>query len=245
MHEITDNGIILDLRPQGENHVVANILSASHGRMAGLVYGGQGRRQQPNVQPGNIINFTWQARTPEQLGTFALELLHNPSAAVMHDGVRLAALQFLSPLLARVLPEHHAYPNLYAHYKNFLCALSQPDWAQHYVMMEVYLLAELGYGLDLTQCAITQNTDVSQLAYVSPKTGRAATAEAVPGYEAVLFVLPKFMVTEIAATADCIAHGLKMTGFFLEQSLADFHLRHLWSFRTRMQQSFFPKSTAA
>ncbi len=245
MHETTDTGIILDLRAQGENHAVANILSAHHGRMAGLVYGGQGRRQQPNVQPGNIVNFTWHARTPDQLGAFALELLHNPSAAVMHDGARLAALQFLSPLLARVLPEHHAYPNLFAHYEKFLRALPQPDWAKHYVMMEVYLLSELGYGLDLTQCAMTQNMDATQLAYVSPKTGRAATAEAARGFEAQLFALPKFMVAEIAATADCIANGLQMTGYFLEQSLADFHLRHLWSFRTRLQQSFIPRSTAA
>lgn len=245
VNEFTDTGIILDLRAHGENHAVANILSAQHGRIAGLVHGGQGRRQQPNVQPGNLVNFRWHAKTSQQLGTLSLELLHNPSAGVMHDHVRLAALQFLSPLLARVLPEHHPYPRLYAHYENFLRGIVLPDWAQRYVMLEYYLLAELGYGLDFTRCAMTHNADTAQLAYVSPKTGRAATADAARGYERQLFALPKFMVSEAAATMECVAQGLQLTGYFLEQSLADFHSRNLWPFRLRMAQSFQRMAAAA
>ncbi|HCM83863.1 MAG TPA: DNA repair protein RecO [Alphaproteobacteria bacterium] len=245
MNEVTDTGIILDLRAHGENHAIANILSARQGRIAGLVHGGQGRRQQPNVQPGNLVNFTWRARMSQQLGTFTLELTHNPSAGVMHDSARLSALQFLSPLLARVLPEHHPYPNLYARYEAFLRAINTPDWAQQYVMLEVRLLAELGYGLDFTRCAMTQNTDTTQLAFVSPKTGRAATADAARGYERQLFALPKFMVSNAAATMDCIASGLMLTGYFLEQSLADFHSKNLWQFRVRMLQNFQRMAAAA
>ncbi len=245
MNELTDTGIILDLRAHGENHVVANILSATHGRIAGLVHGGQGRRQQPNVQPGNLVNFIWRAHHVAQLGNFTLELNHNPSAGVMHDHARLSALQFLSPLLARVLPEHHPYPRLYAQYEMFLRNLQTDDWAQHYVMLELSLLAELGYGLDFSKCAMTHNTDITQLAYVSPKTGRAATADASRGYERQLFTLPKFMVSEAVATIDCISQGLQLTGYFLERSLADFHSRNLWPFRLRMAQNFQRAQAAA
>lgn len=245
MNEISDTGIILDLRPHGENHAIAHLLSAQHGRIAGLVHGGQGRRQQPNVQPGNIVNFRWQAKTAQQLGTLSLELLHNPSAGVMHDPARLSALQFLSPLLARVLPEHHPYPRLYARYESFLRSIALHDWAQHYVMLEYHLLAELGYGLDFTRCAMTQNSDITQLAYVSPKTGRAATAEASRGYERQLFALPQFMVSEATATSECIAQGLQLTGYFLERSLADFHSRNLWPFRLRIAQNFLRTAVAA
>lgn len=244
MNEISDTGIILDLRPHGENHAIANIFSAQHGRIAGLVHGGQGRRQQPNVQPGNLVNFIWKARTPNQLGTLSLELTHNPSASIMHDGTRLSALQFLPPLLARVLPEHHPYPRLYAHCENFLRSIGMDDWAQQYVMLEYYLLAELGYGLDFTRCAMTNNKDRALLAYVSPKTGRAATAEAARGYEQQLFALPQFMVNEVAATLDCIAQGLLLTGYFLEQSLGEFHARSLWPFRQRLAQSFSRRAAA-
>ena len=51
--EWRDNGIILSVRPHGENAVIASILTEQHGRHLGLVRGGQGRRQAGLLQPGN------------------------------------------------------------------------------------------------------------------------------------------------------------------------------------------------
>jgi len=238
MNEIIDQGIVLDLRPHGENHAIVNVLSAAHGRMAGFVFGGQGRRQQPNVQPGNHVNFTLTHKILSQLGTIQLELVHNPSAAMMHDPARLAALQFLCPLLARVLPEYHAYPTLFSAATEFFRNLSTSDWAARYVMLELHLLAELGYGLDFTQCAMTGSRDVSQLAYVSPKTGRAATAAASIGYERILLPLPKFMIDTALATTDDIHTGLQLTGYFLEKHMDDRRNAALWQTRTRLTTQF-------
>jgi len=238
MNEIIDQGIVLDLRPHGENHAVVNVLSAAHGRMAGFVFGGQGRRQQPNVQPGNHVNFTLTHKILSQLGTIQLELVHNPSAAMMYDPARLATLQFLCPLLARVLPEYHAYPSLFSAAVEFFQNLSAPDWATRYVMLELHLLAELGYGLDFTQCAMTGSRDIAQLAYVSPKTGRAATAAASTGYERSLLPLPKFMVDTTLATMNDIRAGLQLTGYFLEKHMDDRHSTPLWQTRARLIAQF-------
>jgi len=229
---------MLDMRPHGENHAIVNVLSAAHGRMAGFVFGGQGRRQQPNVQPGNHVNFTLTHKILSQLGTIQLELTHNPSAAMMHDPARLAALQFLCPLLARVLPEYHPYPTLFLAMAEFCQNLSAPDWAAQYVMLELRLLAELGYGLDFSQCAMTGSRDISQLAYVSPKTGRAATAAASIGYERSLLPLPKFMVGETITTMRDIHSGLQLTGYFLEKHMDDRRNASLWQTRTRLLGHF-------
>lgn len=238
MNDIADNGIVLDFRAHGENHAVVNVLSAAQGRMAGFVFGGQGRRQQPNVQPGNLVNFTCVAKNPNQLGTMQLELLHNPSAGVLHDGARLAAIQFLCPLLARALPEDHPYPNLFSHCAEFFQTLHTPDWAARYVILEVQLLAELGYGLDFSRCAMTGHADVTQLAYVSPKTGRAATAEAARGYEKNLLPLPQFLVNTVSAALEDIRAGLHLTGYFLEKQIEERKHPALWQIRTRLVNHF-------
>jgi len=236
---------MLELRPHGENHAVVNLLTAAHGRLAGFVYGGQGRRQQPKVQPGNLVNFTWTAKISGQLGTLQLELLHNPSAAVMHDMARLSAIQFLCPLLARALPEHHPYPRLFSICTEFLSHLHTPDWAAQYVILELRLLAELGYGLDFSKCAVSGERDVTQLAYVSPRTGRAATAKAAKGYEKNLLLLPRFVLSDHPPSPQDILAGLQLTGYFLEKSLTNHHQRHLWEFRQRLIAEFSPLQQVA
>lgn len=238
MDEITDSALILDVKRHGENHAVVHFLSAAHGRMAGFLFGGQGRRQQPNVQPGNRVNFTLVHKIQSQLGTVTLDLLHNPSVGVMHDPARLAALQFLCPLLARALPEHHPYPHLFSAASEFMNALPEPDWAVHYVRLEKTVLAELGYGLDFTRCAMTDERDSSRLAYVSPKTGRAATAEAARGYERSLFPLPAFLVRDAAADMADIRAGLNITGYFLEKFLVEHRQQNILPPRMRLFAQF-------
>ncbi len=238
MNDLTDSGIILDLRAHGENHAIVNILSAAHGRIAGFLFGGQGRRQQPNVQPGNRVNLTLTHKIMSQLGTLQLELVHNPSVGVLHDPARLAALQFLCPLLARMLPEYHPYPNLFIAAAKFFDNLSGSEWAAQYVMLELKLLAELGYGLDLTQCAMTGSRDVTQLAYVSPKTGRAATAAAAVGYERNLLPLPKFIISPATAMPHEIRAGLQLTGYFLERHMEVWQYQPLHQVRSRLLNYF-------
>ena len=245
MDEIADQAIILELRPHGENHAVVHFLSAAHGHMAGFLFGGQGRRQQPNVQPGNHVNFTLTYKILNQLGTLQLELLHNPSIGVLHDPARLAALQFLCPLLSRALPEHAPHQNLYRVVSEFLSRLAAPDWALEYVRLEKTILAEFGYGLDFSRCAMTNEQDVSRLAYVSPKTGRAATAEGAAGYEQNLFPLPKFMVCDAAADNDDICAGLAITGHFLERFLLEHRQQQILPTRMRLVSQFMRGRVAA
>ena len=79
------------------------------------------------------------------------------------------------------------------------------------------MLAALGYGLDLTSCAATGATD--DLAYVSPRTGRAVSREAGLPYRDKLLALPQFLWREAAATPADIIAGLRLTRHFLVHHL--------------------------
>ena len=56
------------------------------------------------------------------------------------------------------------------------------------IRWETVLLADLGYGLDLTACAVTGET--AGLAFVSPRTGRAVTEAAAGIWKDRLLRLP-------------------------------------------------------
>lgn len=211
----SDEGIVLSVRPHGETAAVAELLTRAHGRHLGLVHGGRGRRLRPVLQIGNHVEVTWKGRLAEQLGFFTVELRKGYAAAAMEDTRALAGLTSLCAL-ARLLPERDPHPDLY---EVTLFVLGYLDdngiWPALYVKWELNLLAELGFGLDLSSCAATGSSD--NLVWVSPKSGRAVSAAAGEPFRDRLLRLPPFLVgaRQEPVTRQDIVDGLMLTGSFL------------------------------
>lgn len=214
--EWTDEGVILSVRPHGENGAVLEVFTRRHGRHLGLVHGGRSRRLRPVLQTGNHIEATWKARLADNLGHFAVELKRGFAAEVMDDKAALAALTSIATL-AHLLPERDPHPDLFEVTLFVLGFLDEPDvWPALAVRWELALLDELGFGLDLAKCAATGKT--SDLVYVSPKSGRAVSAEAGEPYKARLLALPPFLLSGAggAVTGEHLRAGFALTGHFLE-----------------------------
>ena len=75
------------------------------------------------------------------------------------------------------------------------------------------MLAELGFGLDLDQCAVTG--DQNGLIAVSPRSGRAVSAAEAEPHLGKLLPLPKFVREGGTAGWSDIVDGLALTGHFL------------------------------
>jgi DNA repair protein RecO (recombination protein O) len=213
--EWRDEGVILSVRRHGETSAIAEILTAAHGRVLGLVRGGRSRVQRPVLQAGNAVQTVWRARLEEQLGTFTLEPLDLRAGAIMEEPFRLAGLATLTGL-AQLLPEREPHPRVYEALRVVLEAIGDDQlWPALLVRWELGLLDELGFGLDLSKCAATGARE--NLAYVSPRSGKAVSAEAGEPFQNRLFRLPAFLwAGGTAAPADVI-EGLKLAGFFLER----------------------------
>jgi DNA repair protein RecO (recombination protein O) len=213
--EWRDEGVILSVRRHGETSAIAEILTAGHGRVLGLVRGGRSRVQRPVLQAGNAVQMVWRARLEEQLGTFTLEPLDLRAGAIMEEPFRLAGLATLTGL-AQLLPEREPHPRVYEALRVVLEAIGDDQlWPALLVRWELGLLDELGFGLDLSKCAATGARE--NLAYVSPRSGKAVSAEAGEPFQNRLFRLPAFLwAGGTAAPADVI-EGLKLAGFFLER----------------------------
>src|SRR5437660_5122989 len=122
--EWRDTGFVLATRRHGESALIVELLTAEHGRHAGLVRGGQSPRRRALLQPGNAVAASWRGRLPEHLGSFECELVDAHAARLLDDADRLAALNAAVALLLAALPEREPHPDVHASFGALLQALS-------------------------------------------------------------------------------------------------------------------------
>lgn len=232
----TDRGIVLSARKHGETSLIVQLLTAEHGRHAGLVRGGASSRARGLYQPGNLVAAQWRARLAEHLGNFSCEMIHGGAALLMDDGARLAALSSASALVESALPEREPYADVFESLSALLDALGHPGWEAAYVRFELGLLASLGFGLDLARCAATGAND--DLAFVSPKSGRAVSLSAGEAWRDKLLALPRFLLLDEAPVAGAVGQGLALTGYFLERHVFAPQGQRMPAARIRFGQRF-------
>lgn len=210
-----DQAIILGVRRQGETSVIAEIMTRARGRHLGLVRGGRSRTMQPVLQPGNEVDVTWRARLDEHLGAFQIEPVQLRAARLMETATAVFGVQAMGALL-RLLPERDPHPHLYDALNVILDNLHDPaDAGELFVRFELAVLNDLGFGLDLLQCAATGAR--SDLVYVSPKSGRAVSREAGEPWADKMLTLPGFLTAGAAKAAnpESLSDAFKLTGYFL------------------------------
>lgn len=212
--EWRDEGIILGTRRHGETSAILEVMTRDHGRHLGLVRGGRSRRMQPILQAGNRVELTWRARLDEHLGNFIPEPLELNAATLFDSACAVYGLQLLGAHL-RLLPERDPHRKLYETLELLVAHLAEPDAAAELIVrFELLLLDELGFGLDLDECAATGRRD--DLAYVSPKSGRAVSREAGAPWGDRLLPLPAFLRPGSGLRGDMASmeDAFRLTGFF-------------------------------
>lgn len=226
--------IVCAVRHHGEHGVIARLLTAEHGLIAGYVRGGRSTRLRPVLIPANLVQAEFRARTGEQLASLTIELEHS-RAPLLAEPLPAAAIEWVCALTVAALPEEQPYPALHQALAAVLDAIevapAARGWAVALVRYELLTLIELGFGLDFTRCAVTGE---GAPCYVSAKTGKAVNAGAAKGYERQLLRLPPFLAEGgIAEWAD-IFDGLCLTRHFLERWVLTEHRHDLLASRDRL-----------
>jgi DNA repair protein RecO (recombination protein O) len=231
--EWTDNAIVLASRPHGESATILDVMTRQYGRHLGLVRGSKARAA---MQAGNGLVVQWRARLPEQLGSFSIEMAQARAGNLMESRASLTGLNAFTAVAVAVLPERQAHPPLFdaaCVLLDAMMAAGFAHWGPLYVRWEAGLLDALGFGMDLSECAATGAT--ADLIYVSPRTGRAVSAEGGAPYADRLLALPEFLAGSQNAPgmAETLA-GLKLTGHFLLERVLKPHARPLPPARLRL-----------
>ena len=217
--------IVLGARPYGEGDAIATVMTEEHGLYRGLARGGSARGRVAIWQAGNLVQARWVARLTEQLGSVTAELVHPGAALAMDDALNLAMLSALCAVADGALPEREPHPRVFEGLLRLIARLEGAVTLTELVRWETLLLADLGYGLDLTRCAVTGET--SGLVFVSPRTGRAVTADAAGTWQSRLLRLPTFLAGGNEASPQDWRDGLSLTGHFLARDAFGHHHRPL------------------
>src|SRR5688572_12136673 len=153
------------------------MMTREHGLLAAYVRGARGRRMRPVLMAGNVVEASLSARTESQLPQATVELVHS-RGPLLAEPLPAAAIDWATALVATALPEGQPYPTIHDGFEGLLEAVeaapSASAWGAALVRFELLLLAELGFGLDLSECVVTGDRD--DLIAVSPRSGRAVSA---------------------------------------------------------------------
>jgi DNA repair protein RecO (recombination protein O) len=216
--EWTDDAFVLGLRRHGETSVILEAMTRDHGRHLGLVRGGRSREKRPVLQAGNAVRLVWRGRIEEHLGNFEVEAVKLHAGRILSSKLALFALTHVTAL-ARLLPERDPHPAVHSALENLLESIGDVEFAPAMVArFELEMLAELGFGLDLSVCAVTGGD--ADLAYVSPRSGRAVSRTAGAPYADRLLPLPLFLRESGAAPTEAeVIDAYRLTGYFLQRDV--------------------------
>ena len=210
-----DQGILLNVRAHGETSALIDVFTKYHGRHAGVVRGGRSRKMTSTLQPGAQLDLIWRARLADHLGSYQVELLHSRTAFVMGDRQALAGLNAVISMMLAFLPERETCEPLYTATRHLLDLLeNQAIWPEAYLKWELALLDVLGFGLDLSACAVTGKTE--ELCYISPKTGRAVSRAGAREWADRLFPFVPVLSGVENCDLDDLKTAFKIVGYFLE-----------------------------
>lgn len=214
--QVETEAIVCALRGHGEYGGIVRIFTPTTGMVAAYVRGARSRRMRPVLMAGNVVAAQLRSRTDAQLLQATMELVRS-RAAVLGEPLPAVVVEWAAALVATTLPEQQPHPRLYDAFAGLLDAVeaapSARGWAPALVRFELLLLSELGFGLDLASCALTNSRE--DLVAVSPRSGRAISATAAQPYKGQLLRLPAFVGKGGTASWDDALAGLELSGHFL------------------------------
>ena len=210
-----DIGIIIAKKPLKENSAIMTLFTKNHGLYSGLVRKSSKKPNSAN-QEGNIVDFFWQARLHEHLGMAKCELIKSYSWILINNKIKLYAFNSIISLIKIAFHERENHNNFFPIFAQYLSNLATNFVSEEYIKLELAILQESGYGLDLYQCAVTGSRD--RLCYVSPKSGRAVCLSVGLPYQDKLLALPQFLISKVSTITDeNKIQAFNLTSYFLNR----------------------------
>ena len=229
-------GLIVNIQKYSEHNLIISLFTQERGILKAMVRGGQSAKRKAVFQLGNLISGTWKTRLESQLGSFSAEnSICNYNAKFINQKSKILALKAIIELIYIATREGEAYERLYNITLSFLNNLTTKAFIlNNYITYELSFLAEIGYGLNLSECAVTGKKE--NLYYISPKTGMAVTKEIGQKYHDKLIILPNFIKNK-GENITNIKEAFNLTGFFIEKHLLIANYLKMPFSRTQLEQS--------
>lgn len=217
-----DVGIIIAKRPLKENTFIITLFTKNHGLYSAVIRGNL-KKSGSIYHEGNIVDFLWQARLDEHLGTAKCELIKSYSGLLITNKTKLYAFNSIISLIKLSFHEREKHNKFFPIFEKYLDKLTKDLMTKdlifaEYIKLELIILQECGYGVNLTECVVTKARE--ELYYVSPKSASAVCLSAGLPYKDKLLPLPQFLVANEEQISDNDKqNAFNLTTYFLNRYL--------------------------
>lgn len=213
----SDQAIVISKKPLKENSYIITVLTHNHGIYSGVLKQSS-KATKTLLLEGSLVDFTWSARLHEHVGYVKIELIKSYNACLLSNKTKLYAFNSITSLLKLAFCEREPHNNLFPALLSFLKSLKSDFCFKKYFSLELDILAEAGYRLQLDSCVATGVRN--NLYYVSPKSGRAVCKEAGMQYADKLLKLPNFLLPDINSIKIGereILEAIELTSYFINR----------------------------
>ncbi|MCC8417388.1 MAG: DNA repair protein RecO [Rickettsia endosymbiont of Bryobia graminum] len=210
-----DTGIIIAKKPLKEDSFIITLFTEHHGLFSAVVRG-ISKKSAFMYHEGNIVDFLWQARLHEHLGTAKCELIKSYSGLLITNKIKLYAFNSINAIIKMAFHEREHHNEFFPIFKKYLASLSENFYLKEYIKFELDILQECGYGLDFSKCVVTGTEE--NLYYISPKSASAVSLSAGLPYKEKLLPLPQFLLTNIDQISNIDRqNAFNLTGYFFNR----------------------------
>ena len=144
-----DEGFLLSKRKFRENAIIINVFTQIHGKISGIVYGGNSRKIRNYLQVSNKIFSIYNSKNDGKIGYFKTELIKPISPRFFHNKTITSLLLSLSSILNTLLPEGQPNNSIYISLENLISKLEDKNIIFNYIDWELNLLKQLGFDIQL------------------------------------------------------------------------------------------------
>ena len=144
----------------------------------------------------DLVFFNWKSRLTDGLGYISYEI--HKSFFVHNSNFILNLLKAsATELCLKLLPQKEVNSLIYQDLVNLIQwnipsgEVSSLNLFKFYVLWEIKLLNNLGYGFDFSKCAVSGTNE--NLTYISPRTGQVVCEEVGRPWKNKLLKLPEFL----------------------------------------------------
>ena len=155
-----DEGFLISKRKFRENANIIEVFTNHHGKVSGIVYGGNSRKIRNYLQISNKILIFYKSKNENKLGYFQTELIDAISPKYFDDKKRTSLLLSLSSILKILLPDSQPNNRIYNSVVNLINNLDEKNWYILYIFWELNLIKELGFDPNLSEYSKSEQDNI-------------------------------------------------------------------------------------
>ena len=203
----SDYGYLLEKNKFGENSMITQFFTESHGKISGLIYGATSKKIRNYLQIGNKFYITYNSKNENKLGYLKIEIEKILTPVFFDDRKKLLCILSSMNLIKLLTVDNQSNIKIYKLIADFYSLLESSNWINKLIFWELELLKLIGYDLELKNIVNEEIVDGKKLYFVSNNNDKK--------------YVPNFIVENNNEIDDFkqISNGLKLITDYLDKSI--------------------------